>query len=472
MAFDEILFPLSPSQGAAGGPSFKTEIVSSDSGAEGRSQRWSQGRVVYDAAYGVRKISEIAQIITFFRARGGKARGFRFKDFSDFTSAANNTDTPSATDQVIGIGNGSTTQFQLIKNYASGLSTHVRNICKPVANTVVVAIDGTPIDEGTVDPMFVSRNSEAYYFDSIGDLQMVNYNVARYGYDPATLSYLGLITDLQNTWNFLAVNKFTGLNTPTVGVIGSGGALPPLWELSINAGLTCEIVGYSTENNMGYMDIKFSGTMTSTQTNILRMNNTANLSTYYYKHPVLSAFLRLMSGSLSNLTNLKLSIEDMYTSDLYSSSDLKGEITSAALRTQRKQYQYVFPSNSNTYLMPDITFDAASGTVVNFTLRIGIPQFEANANDSLSSATGPILTDGNTYWRAADVLGVPTDPKKFTIDNTTGIVTISSAPATNAIITAGYEFNVPVRFDTDSLTISLAHVQSGSCSIPLIEVRV
>lgn len=469
MAFDEVRFPLSPSQGSACGPTFKTEIVSSDSGAEGRSQKWSQGRVVYDAAYGVRKISEIAQIITFFRARGGKARGFRFKDFSDFTSAANNTSTPTATDQVIGIGNASTTQFQLIKNYASGLSTHVRNIRKPVANTVVVAIDGTPIDEGTVDPVFVSRSSDAWYFDSSGDLQVAAADVLRYGYNPATLAYIGPIIETPNTYQRVYDNTFT---TPIVGVIGSGGALPTAWELSINAGLTCEIIGIGSENNIEYMDIKFSGTTTAAQNNILRMNNYAQTSTYDYQNYNISAFLKLAAGSFSNVSSLKIGFEDMYTAGLELSADLKGEITSAALRTLRKEQYKDLTSWGSTFVMPDIVFATGSGVAIDFTLRIGLPQMEINLTDSTTVATTPIKSPGSNWYRAADVTATPSDPKKFTVDNNTGIVTISSAPATDAIITAGFEFDIPVRFDTDALTISLAHIKSGSCNIPLIEVRV
>ncbi|MBV9905530.1 MAG: DUF2460 domain-containing protein [Alphaproteobacteria bacterium] len=59
----------------------------------------------------------------------------------------------------------------------------------------------------------------------------------------------------------------------------------------------------------------------------------------------------------------------------------------------------------------------------------------------------------------------------FTVDTTTGIVTFTSAPA--ATPTAGFQFDVPVRFDTDALTINLASFTAGEIpNIPLIEVRV
>ena len=56
-------------------------------------------------------------------------------------------------------------------------------------------------------------------------------------------------------------------------------------------------------------------------------------------------------------------------------------------------------------------------------------------------------------------------------DVATGLVTFASAPADGAAITAGFEFDVPVRFDTDSLLVNLANFQAGEVpSLPLVEV--
>ena len=62
----------------------------------------------------------------------------------------------------------------------------------------------------------------------------------------------------------------------------------------------------------------------------------------------------------------------------------------------------------------------------------------------------------------------------FSVDAQTGIVTftVGHIPAAGAVITAGFEFDVPVRFDTDAITINLAHFASGEIPhIPLLEVR-
>lgn len=63
---------------------------------------------------------------------------------------------------------------------------------------------------------------------------------------------------------------------------------------------------------------------------------------------------------------------------------------------------------------------------------------------------------------------------QFTADATTGIVTFNagSIPAPGAAVTAGFEFDVPARFDTDSLAINLANFAAGDIpEIPVVEIR-
>ena len=60
----------------------------------------------------------------------------------------------------------------------------------------------------------------------------------------------------------------------------------------------------------------------------------------------------------------------------------------------------------------------------------------------------------------------------WSVNTTTGIITFAVAPANGAVIRAGFEFDVPVRFDTDELPVTLDIERTGSIpSIPLIEVR-
>ena len=60
----------------------------------------------------------------------------------------------------------------------------------------------------------------------------------------------------------------------------------------------------------------------------------------------------------------------------------------------------------------------------------------------------------------------------WTVDATIGQITFATAPANGVIVSAGFEFDVPVRFDTDRLDVTHDIERLGSItSIPLIEVR-
>lgn len=60
----------------------------------------------------------------------------------------------------------------------------------------------------------------------------------------------------------------------------------------------------------------------------------------------------------------------------------------------------------------------------------------------------------------------------FDVDLATGIVTFGAAPGNGAVVTAGFEFDVPVRFDTDRIAVSVASFRAGDLpQVPIIEVR-
>ncbi|MCW1918018.1 DUF2460 domain-containing protein [Rhodobacter sp. KR11] len=60
----------------------------------------------------------------------------------------------------------------------------------------------------------------------------------------------------------------------------------------------------------------------------------------------------------------------------------------------------------------------------------------------------------------------------FTVDATTGIVTFNLPPAAGASVTAGCEYDVPVRFDTDRIAVTIATFHAGEIpQVPVIEVR-
>ena len=81
------------------------------------------------------------------------------------------------------------------------------------------------------------------------------------------------------------------------------------------------------------------------------------------------------------------------------------------------------------------------------------------------------MVDGTVVVAVAGVLqAAGTD---FTCDATTGLVTFASAPAAGAQITAGFEFDVPVRFEADRISVSVSSFEAGEVpDVPVLEVRI
>ncbi|MBU2168041.1 MAG: DUF2460 domain-containing protein [Alphaproteobacteria bacterium] len=148
MSFHEVSLPAPLAFGSTGGVERRTEVVTLASGHERRSTPWASGRRRYLIGAGLRSLDDMAALTAFFEARQGRLYGFRFRDFADFKSCAPGAE-PGPGDQVIGTGDGSTTQFLLAKAYGGT----TRRIAKPVEGTVRVAVDGVEAVGGwDVDP--------------------------------------------------------------------------------------------------------------------------------------------------------------------------------------------------------------------------------------------------------------------------------------------------------------------------------
>lgn len=148
--FHEVPFPLRLALGTSGGPWRRTDIVALSNGRESRNQRWRDARRRYDAGSGVRSVGDLYEVVAFFEARAGQLYGFRFTDPVDFQSCGPE-ETVAAADQLLGIGDGVRTSFQLIKRYGDVGGATERLITKPQAGSVLVAVNGGPTTSFTVD---------------------------------------------------------------------------------------------------------------------------------------------------------------------------------------------------------------------------------------------------------------------------------------------------------------------------------
>lgn len=141
MDFDNIPFPVAISLNSVAGPEFSTDVTETAGGFEKRNQNWSGARLRFNVATGVRTEADYEVLLKFFYGRAGRARAFRFQDWSDFKSCSISA-TPAHGDQVLGVGDGAKQFFQLQKSYVSGPVTYVRKITRPVAGSVTVGLGG------------------------------------------------------------------------------------------------------------------------------------------------------------------------------------------------------------------------------------------------------------------------------------------------------------------------------------------
>lgn len=150
--FHNVSFPLRLARGGVGGPTRRTEIFELGDGREARNTAFAGSRRQWEVGSAIRSLDELAQITAFFEARRGRLHAFRFRDPADHKSCA-----PSAAispfDQLLGIGDGTTKAYQLVKAYGDAAATYVRPISKPVVGSVRVGRGGSevPASEYSLD---------------------------------------------------------------------------------------------------------------------------------------------------------------------------------------------------------------------------------------------------------------------------------------------------------------------------------
>lgn len=164
MAIPAYRLPEGIERGSGFGPSFRNIIQEALSGNEQRFAQWTRCRGVGDLSYGLLTsadpLGDYAAILALWRAHFGSLRPFRFRDWGDYT----------ATDEVFGTGDGTTTAFQLSKTYdpslillgTAGSLFYVRAITL-LDGAPVIEIDGV---EKTVTTDYTISSSGVVTFTS------------------------------------------------------------------------------------------------------------------------------------------------------------------------------------------------------------------------------------------------------------------------------------------------------------------
>jgi len=161
MAFIEEQFPDQVSYGSSGGPGFDPKIIETDSGQFQIIVRRTQALRRFEPKEEVRSLTALTAVRDFYLAIGGVGVGFRYKDWSDYTTGTGGIVAHSYDDEIIGTGDGTEDEFALKKTYTQGIYTHTRTILKPVSGTVRVSLDDTelPANIGGTDYTFATNTA-------------------------------------------------------------------------------------------------------------------------------------------------------------------------------------------------------------------------------------------------------------------------------------------------------------------------
>ena len=241
-----------------------------------------------------------------------------------------------------------------------------------------------------VDPRITfTRASTATRINERGLIEVVAANVPRIDFDPVTGACKGWLIEEQRT-NYITNNTMQGV------VVGSPGTTPTGWSGSgTGSGITRTVVATGVEDGISYVDVRFDGTPTVNNATFVftAANAIAAASGQMW---AISTYLRLVGGSFANTTPALDILETDGTNGV-GTNLITCVATSAPLATQRFVNVTTVDAAGVTHVQPRIRVGLTTGQPVDFTLRIGMPQFEAGG-----FATSVIPTAGAAATRAAD----------------------------------------------------------------------
>jgi uncharacterized protein (TIGR02217 family) len=203
MAFHNVSLPPALQYGSVFGFGFATLVQETASGHEFRVARQSQARHRYRPIKQIQTTEEAIELKEFAIGRRGSLHSFRLKDWLDYTSNADGKTAPTMLDQVLGTGDGTTTQFQLLKVYdTDGDAPYTRTITLPVSGTVLVAVEGV-LSEVTVSSAGVITLGAA---PALGEIVTAGFNFdVPVRFETGLDKFAGMRLDAYGTWSMDAL---------------------------------------------------------------------------------------------------------------------------------------------------------------------------------------------------------------------------------------------------------------------------
>jgi hypothetical protein len=239
-----------------------------------------------------------------------------------------------------------------------------------------------------------------------GSIEIVPADTARFDHDPVTLEPKGLLVEKGST-NLIRNNTLQGAG------VGVPGSVPTNWSIgSTSGGVARTIVDVGEEDGIRYMDIRWSGTATSSPTTYwsfrpetLTNNIPGNTTTRY----TFSSYVKLVGGSVpNNSTFILVFRNDTGTTNLGEYRTFTVPLTNTVGKRLSESRYYLtnttFSNASTAYIVPYYQWNFSGTTEVDVTLRIGMPQCELG---TLMSSI--ISTSGQDGTRATETVSIEGD---------------------------------------------------------------
>lgn len=190
-----------------------------------------------------------------------------------------------------------------------------------------------------------------------------------------------------------------GATGATVGVVGSGGALPTNWNTTQGAGgLTTEIIATGTELGVPYVDVKISGTSAGTAYN-LAFDTAAQIAATLNSVWSGSFWVKIVSGGLTNITTVEHSIRQYTAAGAFLETAQATTFTPTSTLT-RQLNQNATASNASVERVHNLLrLNFSSAVAIDVTLRLGGCQLEQGPY-----ATSYIPTTTAAATRASDLV--------------------------------------------------------------------
>ena len=284
-------------------------------------------------------------------------------------------------------GNGSNfpqlyTEAGVVASFTSGVGTYT-GIFVAAGNDVWIRALSPTIDV-SVDNVSVKE----VLFDREADpltLFLHPEGVPRIEYD-ADRNLKGLLIEPEST-NQIRNGSGTGA------VVGTPGTFPLYWNIS-DGGLTREIVATGTENGVAYVDIKLSGTA-STNSAVIFLEATTTISATGGETWTQSVFLKEIDAT-SNYDDIYFRAYNYTSAPSYVNVNNGSSLT---VTTDLERYESTWTLSGATIASsnPSILFSLTNGNTYDFTIRIGLAQYEESP-----IATSYMPTTGSTFTRGKD----------------------------------------------------------------------